>query len=57
MRERQLPGPAVLAHFASTPQVPGNPAQAWHASHVQYAGEANDGLATSALSFREGGDA
>jgi phospholipase C len=42
--------------FTSTRQVPGNPVQTWHASHVQYADGANDGFATSALSFGAGGD-
>jgi phospholipase C len=41
-------GQSVRAHHLSGPkQSPGDPTQAWRASHIQYAGGANDGFATS----------
>jgi phospholipase C len=43
-------------HFTATTQSPGNPTQAWNASHVQYAEGANDGFATSVYAQVPGGD-
>ena len=43
-------------HFASTTQLPGNPTQAWHASHMQYADGACDGFASSVFATVEDGD-
>src|SRR5712691_9350445 len=43
-------------HLPATKQSPGDPTQAWHASHVQYADGANDGFATSVFALVPGGD-
>jgi phospholipase C len=43
-------------HLTSTTQSPGDPTQTWHASHIQYAGGANDGFATSIAATVKDGD-
>jgi phospholipase C len=50
-------GQAFPAHpFASTIQVANNPTQTWHASHLQYAGGACDGFASSVAATVPGAD-
>jgi phospholipase C len=43
-------------HLTSTRQSPGNPTQAWHASHLQYADGACDGFASSVFTTVPDGD-
>jgi phospholipase C len=50
-------GQKVPVHrLASTRQLPGNPVQSWHASHIQYADGACDGFATSVFATAANGD-
>jgi phospholipase C len=50
-------GQRVTAHhFTSTTQTPGDPTQAWHASHSQYAEGACDGFAASIFNDVRDGD-
>jgi phospholipase C len=48
--------PVVAAHLGSTTQQVGLPTQSWEASHLQWAGGANDGFVRAAAACRPGGD-